>query len=180
MECLVISGTLYHTHSSKDQDHFGSRSRRLVRWRGWGGLEGSSVFWIWQDQCTHKLSAAVVVCTRPAQDQASQHFSMERKDVISSHPRWAVVDSWWLLGKEENTFFKGMAPTILTMHVCMTLHLWVYRQHILGSLVFFKKERLKIDREWRVRIVSGKVRGRSGGEYDLKNILYLCITFSKK
>lgn len=92
-----LRGTPYHTHSSKAREHFERGSRWIVRARGWGGLEGSNVFWIWQDQCTHNLSEAVVVCTRPAQDQASQHSSTADLGLTTPHPYlrsyWQLMDS---------------------------------------------------------------------------------------
>lgn len=35
-----------------------------------------SVFLIWQDLCTHKLTGVVIVCTRLESDKGSQHLSM--------------------------------------------------------------------------------------------------------
>lgn len=45
------------------------------------GPERNHVFWTWQNCSTHKLTAAVIACTRLLQDQASQHPSMEREGV---------------------------------------------------------------------------------------------------
>lgn len=74
MECSVINGISVSHLLSKVQDYHKRRSEKIVRARGWGGLEWNSVLWTGQHSCTHELTTAVAVCTKPAQDK-NQYYN---------------------------------------------------------------------------------------------------------
>lgn len=40
---------------------------------GWGEVPRNADFWTWHRCLTHELTAAVVACTRPEQDETSQN-----------------------------------------------------------------------------------------------------------
>lgn len=64
-----------------------------------------------QDFCPNRLTAGLVACMRPEQDEDSQHSSMERGRAYE--PLFLVEElwkeSWWFLGKEESILFKGVS-----------------------------------------------------------------------
>lgn len=58
-----------------------------------GGPLFNGDFGTWQDPCTHELMAPVIVCTRPAQDQATCHSSAGKKGIHVFSPR-VSMDSY--------------------------------------------------------------------------------------
>lgn len=88
---------------------------------GQGGPEQGSVFYALQDHGTPERTAAVVICTRPAQERASQQFSTEGEGLPSPTPEdlWTANGFWeresqlslrvWLLISKSTTI-QWMAP----------------------------------------------------------------------
>lgn len=54
----------------------------------------------------------MVACMTPSQNQASQHSSLEERDLSL---RGGVVDSCWLLGEGESALLKGVTPGRLAL-----------------------------------------------------------------
>lgn len=76
---------------------------KLLRVGGWGELETSGrVFSTW----TASFRKAVVACTRPMEDQVSQH-PVRNQGEAHQPP---ISDHWWLLVGEESVIFRGMLP----------------------------------------------------------------------
>lgn len=46
-------------------------------------------------------------CTRPTQEQANQHYSMEPRRLRSPTPSWGCIESWWFLGRRRVSFFSS-------------------------------------------------------------------------
>lgn len=77
-----------------------------------------------------------------AQEQARQHFSMERGK-LHEHTHLAeellTVHGFWGEGRSRFCFlFKDMGPTVLTMHQCHTI---CARQHNLDSRGYRRRGR---------------------------------------
>lgn len=80
-----------------------ARHRTFVRARGWGRLLWHDIFWLWQGQQAHQLTAAVVTST-----QSNQTVLQDVKGRGSWGPPWAeelsVADNLW---KKEFIFFNS-------------------------------------------------------------------------
>lgn len=57
--------------------HHRRRGRKIVRVRDQDGAKQNYVFQIWQDCGIHELTAAITICTRPAQNQDNQTHSLQ-------------------------------------------------------------------------------------------------------
>lgn len=87
-----------------------------VRTRGQGRLQLNGTFW---DSYTHELTAAVCVCIIPAQDQTSQHFITEGKELMAFHLYLKNTRELAAGGKRAN-FFKNVASCMLSRLQWMT------------------------------------------------------------
>lgn len=123
------------------------------------------VFWTWQDICSHESTEAAVVCSRPAQDQVSQHSSMN----------WGGGDSYLpflrsngqLMAAERGTvFFKGMVTAPLNAPSP-----WVHQQYKLDSRVIKNKTGYGVG-----SIALESIKRRKEVKYD-HNILYASSNF---
>lgn len=94
-ECSVLNGTLCHSLHCKTQDAW--KGQRL------GRLLWHDIFWLWQGQRAHQLTAAVV-----ASAPSTQTVLQDVKGRGSWGPPWAeelsVADNLW---KKEFIFFNS-------------------------------------------------------------------------
>lgn len=97
--------TIYITAPSNSLETIAVRGcRKTLRARGQEGLKQSSVFWTRQNFCTQKLTAVVVGCTIPAQDQANQSGVGVHEFLPQPECLW-TVDGFW---RKESLFSLGV------------------------------------------------------------------------
>lgn len=96
-------------------------------------MEGVGVLWTGQGHYKHEFTTSMVACTRPVQEKASQHASMEE--------RWAHKAPF--LAEElltANGLINDMTPNGLVMFQRMIQHPQVYKQHKLDIIGYLKNK----------------------------------------
>lgn len=109
------------------------------------GCNWNPTFCTWQEHYIYELTAAMVAYTRPARDQVSQLSNVEGEGLTDTLS-WGAMDSWWFLGKGELVFFFLFNCVIsgkLLIFQRMTPHPWVYGEHNLGPVGYFKNRKEK-------------------------------------
>lgn len=109
------------------------------------------------------LTSAVAACTRPAQEQTSQHSSMEWAEVQKTlTPRWWALDTEWLLWERGSFLFKGVAPVGQPYSGG-----WAHIQYLNStneSMYYFKRggdevgKNEEVGRIWGVRVNRGGIQ----------------------
>lgn len=101
--CLNRAIQIVSIPSPKHREHR-SREQRLSSW-AMGGVLRNAVFWTWRGHFTHEAMAAVVICLRPAWDEASRNSSM-----VEGLTRPTLAEELWATDgfKERKIHFLHM------------------------------------------------------------------------
>lgn len=111
-------GYLHSTPLLRTQGTLGKKGREVVRTRGIGWHQGSSVFQTQQDWYKYKPTLIVAVRTGPTQVRARQGPSVKSgKWTWASIPEQEAITNWSLLTKEKWVSSNGVSHWIFKTHL---------------------------------------------------------------
>lgn len=121
-----VRGVLRHKRDATSTPFSHPQGSQNGKSLGLGQKLRDSVFWVLQEHCPHKVTA-MVGCTRPVQDQVSQHSSMEPEEFEGwGYPTpeelWPVKGIW---RRKGGLAFLRVWPLVSQPISWMATHPWI-------------------------------------------------------
>lgn len=112
VECSDTTGTFMSPlFYLRLRNNYGGKTEKILRARGRGVRDPKSVFWTWKYGFTHEHTATMFACTRPVQEQASQHNNLEVRKI---HEELVTVDG--CLGRQNQFSSMIWVPSSEWVH----------------------------------------------------------------